>query len=144
MNKFKKVLNEELDALSIGSAEAQGKMDQVREIKRELNSALERVSELQMELRHAKEELNIELAKSLRKRMPKASIRLDDGGCSVGYRSTNLSCKPDVDNGIWAFEPNKYGRSFTRRFGPALQLNNKIDPLADAIVQYFSRYKSLL
>jgi len=143
MNDFKKALNEHLDTLSIGTAEAQGKMDHIREIKRELQSASDRVAELQMELRHAKEELNIELAKSLRKRMPKASIRLDDEGCSVGYRSTNLSCRPDVDNGIWAFEQNKYGKSFTRRFGPALQLNNKIDPLADAIVQYFSRYKTL-
>lgn len=142
MKDFEKVLNEQLDSLQLAPA-AQGKLDLIRELERELGSALERVAELQMEIRHASEELNIELAKGLRKRLPKVGVKLDGGRCSMGYKSTNLSCWPDLDNGIWAFEPNKHGRTFMRRHGPALRLHNKVEPLADAIAAYFGRYKSL-
>jgi hypothetical protein len=143
MSDFEKVLNEQLDTLPLGSPEAQGKLDLIRDLQKELQNAMERVAELQMEIQHTTEELNIELAKSLRRRLPKVGVSLNGGNCSAAYKSTNLSCRPDLENGIWAFEPNKHGRSFTRRYGPALNLHNKVGPLADAMAQYFSRYKSL-
>ena len=143
MKDFEKVLTEELDSLQLTSPEAKGKLDLIRELERELQNAMEKVTELKTELRHTTEELNLELAKGLRRRLPKVGVRLDDGKCSMGYKSTNLSCWPDLSNGIWAFEPNKHGRTFMRRHGPSLRLHNKVEPLADAIASFFSRYKSL-
>jgi hypothetical protein len=143
MRDFEKILNEQLDSLQLASPTAQGKLDLIRDLQRELQGAAERVAELQMEIRHASEELNIELAKCLKRRLPQVGVKLDDGKCSLGYKSTNLSCWPDLNSGIWAFEPNKHGRTFMRRHGPSLRLHNKVEPLADAIATYFGRYKSL-
>jgi hypothetical protein len=144
MKDFDKVLNEHLDAMSDGiSGEAQGKLDLIHEISKELDGAKERVQDLEMSLRHATEEYNVELARALRKRLPEVGVSLNNGRCSASYKSTNLSCKPDLASKSWVFEPNQHGRRFSKNNGIALGLNNTVDPLADAIVQYFGRYKTL-
>lgn len=143
MKDFDDVLNEQLDSLPVIGGEAQGKLDLIHEITRELEDARERVEELEMNLRHAMEEYNVELAKALRKRIPQVGIRLDDGRCTAAYKSTSLSCRPDINAKTWVFDPNDHGRRFSRRNGTALGLSNTVDPLADAIAQYFGRYKSL-
>ena len=142
MKDFGKILSEHLDSLPL-SGNDQGQLDLIQELNRELESARERVTELEMNLRHAMEEYNIELAKALRKRIPKVGINLGDGRMSASYKSTNLSCRPDLSSKSWIFDPNQHGRRFSRNNGMALGLSNTIDPLADAIVQYFSRYKTL-
>jgi hypothetical protein len=143
MKDFDKVLNEHLDSLPL-TGDAQGKLDHILEITKELESANDRVSELEMNLRHAMEEYNIELAKALRKRIPQVGINLGNGRCSASYKSTNLSCRPDIAAKSWIFDPNQHGRRFSRNNGTALNLTNKMDPLADAIVAYMNnRYKSL-
>lgn len=142
MQDFDEVLNEQLEGLQI-SGEAQGKWDLIQEVSRELESAKERVQELEMNLRHAIEEYNVELAKALRKKLPQVSVNLANGRCSASYKSTNLSCRPDLKAGSWVFEPNQHGRRFSRKHAGALNLHNSIDPLADAIAAYFGRYKSL-
>ncbi|MHA2065996.1 MAG: hypothetical protein ACXABY_16615 [Candidatus Thorarchaeota archaeon] len=139
--EFSDVLNEQLDSFS--SPDVKGKLDLIHELRRDLQDAQDRVAEIQMGLRHAIEEYNVELAKSLRKRLPQISVNLSDGRCSAGYRSTNLSCKPDLEKQMWVFDGNPHGRRFMRQNGPALNLSNQIDPLVDAMVKYFGRYKSL-
>ena len=143
MQDFDRALDDQLGSLPLGG-EAQGKMDLVRELAKEFEAAKERVTELEMNLRHATEEYNIELAKALRKRIPQVGINLKDGRCSASYKSTNLSCRPDLPSKSWVFDSNQHGRRFTRNNGMALNLSDTIDPIADAIVQYLSgRYKSL-
>ena len=142
MKDFEKTLNEQLDSLPV-SGEAQSKLDLVNEITKELENAKERVQELEMNLRHAMEEYNVELARALRKRLPQVGVSLDNGRCTASYRSTNLSCRPDLNSKSWVFEPNQHGRRFSRNHGTVLGLSGTIDPLADAIAQYFGRYKSL-
>ena len=142
MKDFDKILNEQLDELPI-TGEAHSKMSLVQEIARELESAKERVSELERDLRNAIEDYNIELAKALRQRLPQLGINLSDGRCSASYRSTNLSCRPDLGNKSWVFDSNQHGRRFSRNYGTTLGLSDSIGPLADAIVQYFGRYKTL-
>jgi hypothetical protein len=143
MKDFDKVLNEQLDSLPL-TGDAQGKLDHIFEITKELESAQDRVAELEMNLRHAMEEYNIELAKALRKRIPQVGINLGNGRCSASYKSTNLSCRPDINSKSWIFDPNQHGRRFSRNNGTALNLTNTMDPLADAIVAYMNnRYKSL-
>lgn len=141
MHDFDEVLNEQLEALP--DTNVQSKLDLVNEIMRELESAKDRVSELEMELRHAMEEYNIELAKALRQKIPQLNVNLADGRCSASYKSTSLSCRPDLNSKSWVFEPDQHGRRFSRNNGPVLGLNGSVDPLADAIVAYFQRYKSL-
>lgn len=144
MNKdLDKVLNEQLESLPLGG-DAQSKLDLIHEITKELNDAKERVVELEMSLRHAMEEYNIELAKALRQRIPQVGINLHNGRCSASYKSTNLSCRPDWDSKSWVFDPNQHGRRFSRNNGMVLGLGDSVGPLADAIVQYLNgRYKSL-
>ena len=142
MQDFDKVLNEQLEGLEL-SGEAQGKWDLIQDISKELESAKERVQELEMNLRHAVEEYNVELAKALRKKLPQVGVNLANGRCSASYRSTSLSCRPDLSAGMWAFEPNQHGRRFSRQHAAALNLHNSVNPLADAIANYFGRYKSL-
>lgn len=143
MKDFDKILNEELDALPM-SGETQNKLNLVHEIAKELEDAKERVEELEMNLRHAMEEYNVELAKALRKRIPQVGVNLSNGRCSASYKSANLSCRPDLNSKSWVFEPNQHGRRFSRRHGTALNLNNDVDLLADAIAAYLGgRYKSL-
>jgi hypothetical protein len=142
MKDFEKTLNEQLDGLPI-TGEAQSKISLAQEIARELEDAKERVSELERDLRNAIEDYNVELAKALRRRLPQLGINLNDGRCSASYCSTNLSCKPDLGNKTWVFDSNPHGRRFSRKYGTVLGLSDSIDPLADAIVQYFGRYKTL-
>lgn len=143
MKNFDKILNEQLDTLPI-TGETQNKLNLVHEIAKELDDARERVQELEMNLRHAMEEYNVELAKALRKRIPKVGVNLSNGRCSASYKSTNLSCRPDLESKSWVFEPNQHGRRFSRRHGTVLNLDNDVDLLADAIATYLNgRYKSL-
>jgi hypothetical protein len=143
MQDFDKILNEQLDTLPL-SGNAQGKLDHIHEITKELEDAKDRVAELEMSLRHAMEEYNIELAKALRKRIPQVGINLGNGRCSASYKSTSLSCRPDLNAKSWVFDPNQHGRRFSRNNGTALGLSNTIEPLADAIVAYLNgRYKTL-
>lgn len=142
MKDFDKTLNEQLEEFPLAT-EAKGKLDLIQEIARELEDTKMRAAELEVELRNAVEDYNVELAKALRKRLPQVGINLNDGRCSASYRSTNLSCKPDIGAKTWIFDPNPHGRRFTRNHGPVLGLSDSVDPLADAITQYFGRYKSL-
>lgn len=144
--KFDKLLSESLGELGMATdmtGEAQSKLSLVNDIKRELESAQDHVMELKTQLRHAIEDFNIELAKALRRRVPKLNVNLSDGRCSASYKSTNLSCCPDLESNMWSFTPNHDGRRFSRKYGTALKLDNTVDPLVDAIVQYFGRYKTL-
>jgi len=142
MKEFGDALNEQLDSFN-GPGDAKGKYDLIIELSKELQDAKDRVTELEMHVRHATEEYNIELAKGLRKRLPQLMVNLGDGRMSAGYRSTNLSCKPDLEKAMWVFDGNQHGRRFMRNNGHALNLSNQVDPLVDAMVKYFSRYKSL-
>lgn len=139
------LIKEEVSSLpSISAHDVKGKYDLIQEIKKEIGDAECHLSDLKMKLRHAVEEYNAALAMSLRKRLPGLGVSLDGGRCHASYRSTNLSCRPDLDSGMWQFEPNDHGRRFSRRHSHLLPLSNQIEPLVDAIVDYFGgRYRSI-
>jgi hypothetical protein len=144
MKKFDKILNEELSVMPTSSTDVQGKLDLVLETQKELQDAQARVEELQTSLAQAIEDYNFTLGVALRKRMPRVSVDFNNGKCSTRYRSTNLSCKPDLASGLWSFDQNNHGKTFTRRNGHALRLSNQVDPLVDAIVSYLTgRYRTL-
>jgi hypothetical protein len=141
MQDFDDVLSEQLDSMPMG--DVQGKLDLVLQLSQELEASQQQTLELETRLRHAMEEYNILLASALRRRIPGVGINRNNGRCSAAYKSTNLSCKPDIKARVWSFDPNRHGRRFTRKNGPALNLSNEVDALADAIATYFGRYKSL-
>lgn len=140
-----KQIQEEVSSLpNIAAHDVKGKYDLIQEIRKEIDDAMCHLDGLKMNLRHAIEEYNAALAMSLRKRIPHISVGLNNGQCSTSYRSTNLTCRPDIDKGIWHFEPNDHGRRFSRRNSHLLQLSNSIEPLVDAIAQYYTgRYRSI-
>ena len=138
---FSEVLNEQLESFS--DQDVSGKYDLIIQLQKELQDAQDVVADAQMKFRHAVEDYNVELARSLRKKLPQLAVNLSDGRCSAGYKSTNLSCKPDFANHMWVFDGSPHGRRFVRQNGHALNLSNQFGPLVDAMVKYFSRYKSL-
>lgn len=143
MKKFEKVLNEELEALPVGS-DVKGKLDTVLNIHREKQELQDRLSQLEDELYRALEDYNFSLGAALRKRMPKVGVDFSNGKCSTRYKSANLSCRPDVNSQSWVFEPNQHGRRFSKKNSHLLGLSNEISPLVDAMVDYLTnRYRSL-
>lgn len=141
---IKTLINEEVSQLpSVSANDAKGKYDLIQEITKEINDTKCHLADLEMRLRHAMEEYNAAVAMGLRKRLPQLSINLDNGRCTASYYSTTLSCWPDINQGTWKFEPNRSGRAFIRRNGHLLPLTNQVEPLVDAIVDYFSRYRTL-
>lgn len=142
--EFDKAINEELENLPLADPEVKGKYDLIADIRKELQDAKAHVAELEMNLRQAVEEYNFALGVALRKRLPQITVSYDKGRCTANYRSTVLSCWPNMDMGLWSFEPNKHGRHFTRHNGHALRLGNQIDPIVDAIVGYLTqKYRTL-
>lgn len=143
-NKIDQIINEELDDIAqVSPNDVKGKFDLIQELSKEIQSTECHLQDLQTQLRHAVEEFNAALGTSLRKRIPKINVNLNDGRCTAGYRSTALSCWPNVQRGMWEFEPNRYGKSFTRQNAHLLKLGNQVEPLVDAIANYFGRYRSL-
>lgn len=143
MRDFDKALNEEVEAIKQNSktSDIMRLTHEAHELQSELNSVNE-------QLQQAVETLNAQLALELRKSMPKLNVNLSNGKCYVRYRSHNSSKSvvvfPDVTRGRWEVEPGDFGRGFAKHFDAALPLQDDLDPLVDAIVEYFStQYKSL-
>jgi len=143
MKKFDRILTEELEALPVGS-DVKGKLDEVLRLKQDLDEAQNRVAEIESNLRQATEDYNFALGVALRKRLPQVTVDFANGRCATKYKSTNLSCHPDLQNKMWSFDNNQHGKKFSRRNAHVLRLSNQLDPLVDAMVDYLTnRYRSL-
>lgn len=143
MKRFDAILNEQLESVNL-TGELASRLDYINELVKEIDNTKNSLAELELRLRDAIEDYNIELAKELRRSIPQLGVNLNDGKCSIAYKSTCLSCRPDVNNKLWVFDQNKHGRRFTKKYGLALRLDNSVENLANAIVQYLTgRYKSL-
>ncbi len=121
-----------------------GRVDKIRSALNEIQLVEKRLNELREQLRHAQEELNAALATTLRKKLPGLNVGLNNGNCTINYRSRALICRPDHKSMRWHFEPDENGRRFLRNHGPTTGLSNDVSPLADSIAQFFTnRYKTL-
>jgi hypothetical protein len=139
MGKFKMhldaVLAEQLDDTSV--------QKDLVSIASELKSAISQwkseIENAELRINHILEELNSSLGREIRKIQPKMAISLRNGACTCGYRSRDLSCKPDLDKGIWQIG-GALGGGFRRRRPEALRLSHDLKPLAQAVVDHFRNY----
>ena len=138
MNKFNKILKEELDQIATGStAKALNAAHKVKESESLLRNAKD-------ELHASLEALNTQLAFEIRKRMPKLQVNLGNGKCQVYYKSKTVVVSPNALSNKWEIEPNDMGRSFVKGFAHALPMQDDLGPIAEAVVEYFNNhYKSL-
>lgn len=140
MENFDALVDQGLDQIN----QPAGRVDKIRNALQEIQLVEKRLLELKEQMRHAQEELNAALATTLRKKIPGLNVGLNNGNCTINYRSRGLVCRPDHKSMRWQFEPDENGRRFLRNHGMNTSLTNDVSPLADSIAQFFSnRYKTL-
>lgn len=107
---------------------------------------LDQVSDLQIKVQdaekqiaHLVEQLNAALGMSIRKKQPKLMISHKNGACTCGYHSRDLVCAPDFKRKMWKVD-GKLGRSFVRNYPQVIRLDNDVEPMADAVVDFFKRF----
>lgn len=138
MNNFKKLLQENLDAM------ATGLVGSVLAAASEVKEAESVARNARQALNDAVETLNSQLALEIRKRMSKLQVNLGGGKCNVRFKSKAVTVWPDVMSKKWQIDPNDMGRSFVRGFSHALPMQDDLSSIAEAIVEYFTgHYKSL-
>lgn len=143
MKSFREVLNEAIAPTQPEQQKANLLQDAYA-ILDELNQTQERLNDISFRMNGVIEQINAALASEIRQIQPKLPISLNGGRCCVGYRSSNLSMKPDLSKKQWAFDTsNKCGRHFVRDHSHLTHMGD-IQPLAKAIVGFFNgRYRSL-
>jgi len=146
MRDFNKVLNETIEGDLPPEPGFQGGnlIQNAFQILDELQQAKAQLDEINAKLNSLTERINASLAAEIRQLQPKLPINLADGCCSVGYRSSNLSVRPDLNSKRWVIDTgSRFGRRFARENGHLVGMDS-VQPLAKAIVSYFgNRYRSL-
>ena len=108
------------------------------------------ISEMEIKLKDSKiklneivEKLNTMLGGEIRKNHPKMEVMLKGGNCICGYRSRDLSCKPNLQTGRWEVG-GRLGRSFLSHYPQMAKLSSDVVPLAQSIIEFFKKhYRSL-
>jgi len=107
-------------------------MDQISNLQKSLDDA-------QLQLRNIVEKLNCTLGMEIRKKQPKMHISLDNNSCTCGYKSKDLSCKPNLENGRWEIG-GRLGRGFVKNFPQSTKLTSDVKPLANSVVTFFKKH----
>lgn len=98
-----------------------------------------KVGDANTQIAHLVEQLNAALGMAIRKKQPKLMISHKNGACTCGYHSRDLMCSPDFKNKMWKVD-GKLGRSFTRNYPQVIRLDNDVEPMANAVVDFFKRF----
>ncbi len=139
-DKFKKVLDEQLDSID----QEQGRIIRISQINEQIVQLENQIHELRKQAQDEMEGFVGDLAVSVRKSLPGIGVSLNGGRCNVNHMSHNLSLRPDVGSVTWNVEPNKAGKRFSKHHGNSLNLSNDVGPLANGISSFFKkRYKRL-
>lgn len=140
MNKFNKVLQEQLEQMPSAS----GVTSQAKQAAHKVKEAESVLRNAQDELNMAVENLNSQLSLEIRKRMSKLQVTISSGACQIRYKSKGITVKPNTINNKWEIDPNDMGRSFMKGFSHALPMNDDLSSIAEAVVEYFTgQYKTL-
>jgi hypothetical protein len=128
--RLKTLLNEQENAISKDLLSiASELLSQVSELKIKL-------TDTETQIEHLIEKLNAELGVAIRQRHPRLTVLHRNGECACGYRSKDLICRPDLQRKTWVIN-GRLGHGFGRQHPNLLQLSSDVNPLADAIVDYF-------
>jgi len=101
------------------------------------------IEQAELQISHILEELNSSLGREIRKIQPKMDINLRNGSCGCGYLSKDIVCKPDMNRKIWTIS-GRLGNGFRKNHPELMKLSSNMQPLAQAIVNFFKRhYRSL-
>lgn len=141
--KFKMHLEAVLAEQVDGKAIQQDLVSIASELRSSISQWKRDIEDAELRINHILEELNSSLGREIRKIQPKMAISLRNGSCTCGYRSRDLSCRPDLDKGIWQIG-GALGGGFRRKRPEMLRLSHDMAPLARAIVDHFKRrYRTL-
>lgn len=137
-NRLDSVIREQVEAEPVSQVQ-ESLLDLAAQLRDQISDLKIKITDSEKQLSHIIEQLNANLGIAIRKRQPKLSIGHHNGKCSCGYKSRDLICTPDFEKKIWVVD-GRLGRGFKRTCPKALGLSTDVDPLADAIVDYFRRY----
>ena len=120
----------------------QNPLDDAMALAHELDTAKQKVLDLQHQLSTHKHRLSGDLAISLRRTNPALSIGLDRNGCKVGYRTKHLLFVPDIEQGIWKVTSSnpRFLREFLNAHRRSTLLASDLTSLINAIVDYFTTH----
>lgn len=141
MNKFNKILQEQLDQMPAAPGGIVSKAMEAGHKVKEAESVLRNAED---EFNTAIESLNNQLALEIRRRNGKLQVTLGNGKCQVYYKSKGIVVRPNAVANKWEIDPNDMGRSFLKGFAHALPMTDDLGPIAEAVVEYFTgQYKTL-
>ena len=141
MNKFNKILNEEIENVEQSAADYN---QMASDVLRQLDDLTKTTEDLNMRIRHLTEQLMSSLGTEVRKRHPGLEVRYGNGRCRVGYCSNFIDCEPDFRSGSWNLSGSPFARRFTKTFPHLMKIGTDHAPLAHALADYFSnKYKTL-
>lgn len=121
-------------------------ISQLRELVKLVESYRKRIYRLEQEIAYSQKQLCGELAIKIRQKLPSLNVGVGNSQCKVGYKSQTLYIKPDIRKGIWVIESRnkKFSNGFYKNYSSKTVLNDSLEDVALAIVDYFrSYYKSL-
>ena len=111
-------------------------LDQISDLELKLNDSRIKIS-------HFVEQLNASLGTEVRKQQPRLNVSHSDGACRIGYKSKEVAFRPDLKRKKWCTE-GRYGRRFAKTYPEVLPLSGNVNPIANAVVDFFAQnYNSL-
>jgi len=128
-------LNEQIDD---GSA-AKDLLQIAQEISHEITEMEMKLKNSKVRLNEITERLNSMLGGEIRRIHPKMEVMLKGGNCTCGYRSKDLSCRPNLQTGRWEIG-GRLGRNFLTNYPQMAKLSTDVSPLAKTIIDFFKKY----
>ncbi len=109
---------------------------------RELDTAKQRISDIEYQLNNIKRRMSADLALSIRRTKPGLNIALDKHGCKVGYKTKYLQFIPDVEQGMWKVlsANRRFEREFLNLYRRSTLMIADLSPIVSAIIDYFTNH----
>jgi len=140
------LLSNRLDAMFEDTSVRINPIEVALETIQKLDSAKQLVFELQNQLVVSQRGMAGDLALNTRRKHPSLNIGVNDTGCKIGYKSTNLNFSPDIKHGVWALssDDDTFLNEFIDNNPSAIVLHQNTNILATAVFDHFFNHYKIL
>ena len=133
MPEFDKVLTEALEEQEV-PVEQTGPYTDIRGLMMQFKDMQQTMSDLQLQIDHAIDQMNMSVGLEMKKRHPKMVVSNRGRQCKVGHPKHNkyVSLTPDLENGKWSVE-GPLADKINDKFSNALEMGDDLAPIAHLI-----------
>ena len=119
-----------------------GQYGSIYKLTKELATAKQTLADIEHKITMARQQLSADMALRIRKIEPGFNVAVDKNGCKIGYKTKFLHFAPDIETGMWVVTSNnqRFLREFLNAHRKTTLLDNDVDTLIAAIVEYFTSY----